>query len=109
MGSHTILCSVDWSVAGDDTEETEVKQHRILCSKQRVLTVAQKVQETCLIWDTIRRPSRPAGPGRPRRSEESSSTRPAVVVEPIWRLFVDSRLNIAVLIRIGVVLLRIRE
>jgi hypothetical protein len=53
------------------------------CSKQRILAVAQKVQETCLIWDTIRRPSRPAGPGRPRRSEESSSTRPAVVVEPV--------------------------
>jgi hypothetical protein len=51
------------------------------CSKQRILAVAQKVQETCLIWDNIRRPSRPAGPGRPRRLEESSSTRPAVVVE----------------------------
>jgi hypothetical protein len=35
MGSHTILCSVDWSVAGDDTEETEVKQQRILCSKRQ--------------------------------------------------------------------------
>ena len=48
------------------------------CSEERISAVLEKVQGTCLVWDSIRRPSRPAGPGRPRRPEDVSATSPVL-------------------------------
>lgn len=42
------------------------------CDEERIQTVLRRVQEVRHEWDKARRPSRPAGPGRPRRSEGES-------------------------------------
>jgi hypothetical protein len=58
------------------------------CTEERITQVVHKVQETCLLWDSIRRPSRPAGPGRPRRSDEGTlSAPPTPALKPLGMLF----------------------
>ena len=68
----------------DTTQLESDRQHCIQvlrevgCSEERISAVLDKVQGTCLVWDSIRRPSRPAGPGRPRRPEDASATSPVL-------------------------------
>ena len=45
--------------------------HEAGCVEEHIARVQRTVQEICNIWDSIRRPSRPAGPGRPRKKETS--------------------------------------
>mmetsp|Transcript_18181 Transcript_18181/g.28203 ORF Transcript_18181/g.28203 Transcript_18181/m.28203 type:complete len:415 (+) Transcript_18181:215-1459(+) len=51
------------------------------CDEDRIKQVKDKVQEICRVWDSVRRPSRPAGPGRPRRTETSPQIAPD---RPSW-------------------------
>jgi len=48
------------------------------CTEEKVKQVMACVQECRHLWDAVRRPSRPAGPGRPpRRLDNSPHTQPA--------------------------------
>lgn len=44
------------------------------CSQEKIKQVMASVQECRHLWDAVRRPSRPAGPGRPRRVDGSPYT-----------------------------------
>ena len=69
----------DTSALDEDRKHCEMVLLAAGCSQERVSAVQERVQETCNVWDSIRRPSRPAGPGRPRRSEDASApTTPAL-------------------------------
>lgn len=52
--------------------------HQVLqaagCSQEKIKQVMASVQECRHLWDAVRRPSRPAGPGRPRRVDGSPYT-----------------------------------
>jgi len=52
------------------------------CTELRIAAVLEKIQGTCVVWDSIRRPSRPAGPGRPRRPEDGLGSAP---ISPVLR------------------------
>ena len=49
-------------------------------SEQRILAVVYLVQDVCTAWDSIRRPRRPAGPGRPRIADTCENA-PASIIE----------------------------
>mmetsp|Transcript_2704 Transcript_2704/g.2325 ORF Transcript_2704/g.2325 Transcript_2704/m.2325 type:complete len:414 (+) Transcript_2704:213-1454(+) len=40
------------------------------CEEERIKNILTRIQEVRQEWDRVRRPSRPAGPGRPRRAGE---------------------------------------
>lgn len=64
-----------WRDTVDDQEDSkhcEEVLREVKCSEQRIVEVKEKIQDICREWDNVRRPSRPAGPGRPRRPDEAS-------------------------------------
>jgi len=71
----------DTTLQESDREHCVKVLREVGCSEERISAVLHKVQGTCLVWDSIRRPSRPAGPGRPRRPEDGSASSP--VIKPV--------------------------
>jgi hypothetical protein len=67
-----------WRSTGEETDRRhcETVLRSAGCSEERIAAVLKTVQDTCERWDSIRRPSRPAGPGRPRRPEDGGSSAP---------------------------------
>eukprot|EP00287_Rhodomonas_sp_CCMP768_P007697 CAMPEP_0196725422 /NCGR_PEP_ID=MMETSP1091-20130531/7004_1 /TAXON_ID=302021 /ORGANISM="Rhodomonas sp., Strain CCMP768" /LENGTH=367 /DNA_ID=CAMNT_0042067713 /DNA_START=173 /DNA_END=1276 /DNA_ORIENTATION=- len=63
-----------WRDAVSDSEDRSHCQTVLRaagCSEDKIEQVMVSVQECRHMWDAVRRPSRPAGPGRPRRAEGS--------------------------------------
>ena len=54
-----------------DRKHCEQVLREVSCAEDRIREVKARVQDICKAWDIVRRPSRPAGPGRPRRPDES--------------------------------------
>lgn len=55
-----------------DRETCEACLREAGCDDERIQRVVVRVQEVGHEWDRVRKPSRPAGPGRPRRHEGDS-------------------------------------
>mmetsp|Transcript_52722 Transcript_52722/g.163602 ORF Transcript_52722/g.163602 Transcript_52722/m.163602 type:complete len:364 (-) Transcript_52722:224-1315(-) len=61
------------------------------CNTDKINQVCLKVQEVCRLWDSVRRPSRPAGPGRPRRPEDIGVAVSPVKVDLLGHLVKHSK------------------
>jgi len=59
--------------SSEDSDHCEKILKDFGCDGQRIDQVKSHIQECRHLWDSVRRPSRPAGPGRPRRVDAQPS------------------------------------
>lgn len=73
---------------GEDRRACENVLRGLGVSQERMDRIRQRISDYREEWDTVRRPSRPAGPGRPRghkRANPCDSTEPMEAVDPLLK------------------------